>query len=252
MPPILSIQLYSLRNLGGLDAQLDAATQAGFTAVETIGSHLNDPKALKAALERRQLRAPSGHVGMTMLRSELQRTADAAIEAGISQLFMPALPPEERGGDADAWRRVGAELGEMAVRLKERGIELGYHNHNWEMTPFENGEYPLDCLFKGADGSPLTWQADIAWIARGGEEPKTWLAKYAPLLVSAHVKDQAPAGQNEDEDGWCDVGAGILPWRELWETAHSHGARLMVVEHDNPKDPAGFAARSFAYLKELR
>ncbi|MDE1995690.1 MAG: sugar phosphate isomerase/epimerase, partial [Rhizobiaceae bacterium] len=219
MPPILSIQLYSLRHLGGLDAQLDASAKAGFTAVETIGSHLDDPKALKAALAHHQLAAPSGHVGMAMLRNELLRTADAANEAGITQLFMPALPPEERNGNADAWRRVGAELGEIAVRLKGQGIGLGYHNHDWEMVPFENGERPLDCLFAGAEGSPLTWQADIAWIARGGEEPKAWLAKYGHLLVSAHVKDQAPAGQNEDEDGWCDVGAGILPWPELWETA---------------------------------
>jgi sugar phosphate isomerase/epimerase len=120
------------------------------------------------------------------------------------------------------------------------------------MAPFENDERPLDCLFHGAEGSPLTWQADIAWIARGGEQPEAWLSKYERLLVSAHVKDQAPAGRHEDEDGWCDVGSGILPWPELWQTAQSHGARLMVVEHDNPKDPAGFAARSFAYLKEFR
>jgi sugar phosphate isomerase/epimerase len=252
MPPILSIQLYSLRNLGGLDVQLDAAARAGFTAVETIGSHLDDPEALKAALAVRKLTAPSGHVGMPALRHELPRIADAALEAGIAQLFMPALPPDERGGDASAWRRAGQELGEMSLRLKEQGIGLGYHNHNWEMIPFGDGERPLDCLFEGAQGSPLAWQADIAWIARGGEEPKAWLEKYHSLLVSVHVKDQAPAGRNEDEDGWCDVGAGILPWPKLWETAFSHGAKLMVVEHDNPKDPAGFAARSFAYLKTFR
>jgi sugar phosphate isomerase/epimerase len=252
MPPILSIQLYSLRHLGGLEAQLDAAAGAGFAAVETIGSHLDDPKALKAALARRQLTAPSGHVGMPALRNELRRIADAALEAGIGQLFMPALPLDERDGDASAWRRAGQELGEMSSRLKEHGIGLGYHNHNWEMIPFEDGRRPLDCLFEGAQGSPLGWQADIAWIARGGEEPTAWLEKYRSLLVSVHVKDQAPAGQNEDEDGWCDVGAGILPWPELWETALSRGARLMVVEHDNPRDPEGFAARSFAYLKTFR
>ncbi|MGY5802577.1 sugar phosphate isomerase/epimerase family protein [Rhizobium sp. LEGMi12c] len=248
----LSIQLYSLRHLGGLDRQLDAAARAGFTNVETIGSHLDDPKALKAALAARGLHAPSGHIGLPALRGELDRVADAAVETGIAQLFMPALPPEERSGDADAWRRVGAELGEMAARLKERGISLGYHNHHWELVRFSDGSRPLDCLFDGAAGSPLVWQADIAWLARGGDDPKVWLEKYASLLVSTHVKDQAPAGQNEDEDGWCDVGSGILDWRDLWAFASARGARLMVVEHDNPRDPAGFAARSFSYLQTIR
>ncbi|MDX3925884.1 MAG: sugar phosphate isomerase/epimerase [Shinella sp.] len=252
MASILSIQLYSLRHLGGLEAQLDAAARAGFTAVETIGSHLDDPRGLKAALDRRQLSAPSGHIGMPVLRNELQRVADAAGESGVMQLFMPAFPPEERDGDADAWRRAGAELGEIAVRLKDQGISLGYHNHHWELATLENGERPLRCLFEGAKGSPLVWQADIAWLARGGEDPKVWLREYADLLVSAHVKDQAPAGENEDEDGWCDVGSGILDWPDLWASATRHGARLMVIEHDNPKDPAGFAASSFTYLQKVR
>jgi len=248
----LSIQLYSLRHLGGLDRQLDAAAQAGFVAVETIGSHLDDPKALKAALAGRGLSAPSGHIGMPALRGELDRVSEAATEAGIAQLFMPALPPEEHNGDADAWRRAGAELGEMAVRLKERGISLGYHNHHWELARFSDGVRPLDCLFEGAAGSPLVWQADVAWLARGGGDPKAWLEKYAHLLVSAHVKDQAPPGKSEDEDGWCDVGSGILDWPDLWAFAGGRGARLMVVEHDNPEDPAGFAARSFSYLQTIR
>ncbi|NTJ62879.1 sugar phosphate isomerase/epimerase [Agrobacterium rhizogenes] len=248
----LSIQLYSLRHLGGLDQQLDAAAWAGFTNVETIGSHLDNPKALKAALAARGLHAPSGHIGLPALRGDLGRVADAATEAGIAQLFMPALPPEERNGDADAWRRVGTELGEMAGRLKERGISLGYHNHHWELARFSDGSCPLDCLFQGGAGSPLVWQADIAWLARGGDDPKVWLEKYAGLLVSAHVKDQAQAGRNEDEDGWCDVGSGILDWPDLWAFASARGARLMVVEHDNPKDPAGFATRSFSYLQTIR
>jgi len=249
--PVLSIQLYSLRQLGDLYAQLEAAAKAGFTHVETIGSHLVDPKTLKAGLDRHGLSAPSGHIGMPALRSDLARIADAAEEAGIGKLFMPAFPEDERSGSADTWRRAGGELGEMAGRLSERGIALGYHNHHWELTPFADGSLPLDCLFDGARGTPLAWQADIAWLARGGAEPKAWLTKYRDILVSAHVKDQAPAGQNEDEDGWCDVGAGILDWRDLWDSAVGAGAAIMVVEHDNPKDPQGFASRSFTYLQTI-
>ncbi|KAB0677547.1 sugar phosphate isomerase/epimerase family protein [Aureimonas leprariae] len=249
--PTLSIQLYSLRSLGGLERQLDAAAAAGFRSVETIGSHLDDAGSLKRALAERGLDAPSGHVGIAALRQDAGRVAAAAGEVGITQLFMPAFPSDERSMDADGWTRAGAELGAIAETLQARGVALGYHNHHWEFARLEGGKRPLDCLFEGAKGSPLIWQADIAWIARGGEDAATWLAKYRSALASAHVKDQAPAGENEDEDGWCDVGAGTLDWPTLWEKAAADGAKLMVVEHDNPKDPAGFASRSFRYLERF-
>ena len=65
------------------------------------------------------------------------------------------------------------------------------------------------------------------------------------------MKDLAPAGQNQDQDGWADVGAGVLDWRDLWQACRDAGARWMVVEHDKPKDPARTARASFAYLRRL-
>jgi len=244
---ILSIQLYSLRALGPVEAQLDAAAAAGFSLVETIGGHLADPKGLKAALGARNLRAPTGHIGIGDLRGDLSRVADAAAEAGITQLYMPAYPVEERGRTAASWKKAGAELGGFAQTLKARGIGLGYHNHHWELDVLDDGRTALESFFAGAEGSPVTWQADIAWLARGGVDPVEWLSRYKAILTSAHVKDQAPAGVTVD-DGWTDVGAGILDWKALWAAARANGAGIMTVEHDNPGDPAGFAARSHAWL----
>lgn len=249
--PVLSLQLYSLRQLGDLEAQLDAAAKAGFVHVETIGSHLDNPSALKSALASHGLTAPTGHIGLPALRGDLSRIADSCLSCGIGQLFMPALPAEERSKTAQGWQRSGAELGAIAAKLSEKGVELGYHNHHWELDPLEGGGCGLQRLFEGAEGSPLTWQADIAWLARAAVNPVDWLDRYSHLLVAAHVKDQARSGEHADEDGWTDVGSGILDWPSLWNAAIGRGARVMVVEHDNPKDPAGFAARSFGYLRRF-
>ena len=73
---------------------------------------------------------------------------------------------------ADGWRELGRELGQIAERLRRHGIELGYHNHHWEMAPKEGDKSALELLFEAAGASPLTWQADIAWLVRGGVEPK--------------------------------------------------------------------------------
>jgi sugar phosphate isomerase/epimerase len=77
------------------------------------------------------------------------------------------------------------------------------------------------------------------------------MQRYRDRIVSAHVKDIAPQGQNEDQDGWADVGAGVLDWRDLWSAARAAGAKWMVVEHDNPTDPAETARASYAFISRM-
>jgi sugar phosphate isomerase/epimerase len=248
---ILSIQLYTLRSLGGLDRVLDAVKEAGYGHVETIGAHLEDAENVRAALDARGLKVSSSHVSLPALRERPDLIVQACRTLGFDQLFMPSVPPEQRQGDAHFWRALGRELGQLADRLRDEGITFGYHNHHWELAPKEGTKTALELIFEAAGGSPLAWQVDIAWLVRGGVDPKGWLERYRGRIVSAHVKDIAPPGQNEDQDGWVDVGAGVLDWRDLWQAARAAGARWMVVEHDKPADPAGTARASYAFLSRM-
>ncbi|HET7882297.1 MAG TPA: sugar phosphate isomerase/epimerase [Acetobacteraceae bacterium] len=209
---ILSIQLYSLRGMHDLDAMLDTVKAAGYRYVEGIGSHLDDAVSVKAKADARGLRFSSSHVSLAALRERPQAIIDACRLLGFQQLFMPSVPPEQRDGDAAFWRALGRELGTLSQRFADAGIRLGYHNHNWELRPKDGSTTALELLFAAAEGTPLTWQTDVAWLVRGGAEPVTWLHRYRNRLVSAHVKDIAPEGMALDEDGWADVGAGVLDW----------------------------------------
>ena len=53
--PVLSIQLYSLREQGPLAAQLDVVKEAGFPAVETIQGLMEDAQGTRALLDERGL-----------------------------------------------------------------------------------------------------------------------------------------------------------------------------------------------------
>jgi sugar phosphate isomerase/epimerase len=249
-PAILSVQLYTLRALGDLDLVLDTVAQAGFRTVETIGGHLENPCQTRAKLDARGLSAPTSHIGLAALRDNFDATVAACRAIGIGQLFMPAVPQEQRGMDGAGWTALGRELGEFARRLNDQGVGLGYHNHDWELQPKAGGT-ALELLFAAAAGSPLIWQVDVAWLVRGGADPKQWMSRYRPLVVSAHLKDIAPAGKNIDQDGWADVGAGVLDWRDLWRACRDAGAAWMVVEHDKPADPAQSVRASFAFLKDI-
>ncbi len=251
----ISIQLYSLRNIDGLDAQLDLVKSVGYQNVELIGSHLDDAAGTKTKLDARGLKVSSSHVGIAALRERPKAIAQACKTLGFSQLFMPSVPPAERDSPGAYWTALGRELGQMARDFKAEGIELGYHNHHWELQKKDGDKTALDLLFEGAgqvdQGSPLTWQADVAWLVRGGADPAALMQRYSSRVVSAHAKDLAPTGQKADEDGWADVGSGVLDWKALSVACRNAGAKWLVAEHDKPNDPARFTRASFNFLNSL-
>ena len=247
---ILSIQLYSLRKFGNLNACLTLARSTGFRQVELIGSQLQDPDQTRRLLEEHELSAPSAHVSLDALRQDLPATLRAARAIGVGRLYMPALPAGERQGDAAHWRRAGSELGGMAGRAADEGLPLGYHNHDWELEPMADGRPAIEHFFEGA-GPDLGWEVDVAWLVRGGADPIAWLDRERARIDAAHVKDIARPGENQDEDGWAEVGGGTLDWSALWSACTNAGATLMVVEHDDPRHPAAFTQASFDHLSRL-
>ena len=248
----LSIQLYSLRTLPSLDAILDTVKAAGYQHVELIGSHLDDAARVRQALDQRGLSVSSSHVGIAALRERFDAVMQACKTLGFTQLFMPSVPPDERQSPDPYWTFLGRELGQMAWRATDRGIALGYHNHHWELHAQADGRTALECLFAGAGNAPLKWQADVAWLVRGGADPVALLQRHKDRVVSVHAKDLAPANTKLDEDGWEDVGHGVLDWRNTLAAASvANGARWLVAEHDKPSDPARFARNSYAFLNSL-
>ena len=95
----------------------------------------------------------------------------------------------------------------------------------------------------------VKWQVDIAWVIRGQQDPATWIKRYQDRVFSFHVKDLAAEGQNVDEDGWADVGHGVIDWAALLPVMRACDAPVWTLEHDNPSDDARFASRAFATVK---
>ena len=133
MSDIISIQLYTLRTLGDIDLILDTVVDAGYKNVEGIGSHLDDAAVVAPKVAARGMKMTSSHVALLTLRERPDAVIDACKTFGFTDLYMPAVPPEMRQMDAAGWRAVGRELGDFTERFAKAGINLGYHNHHWEL-----------------------------------------------------------------------------------------------------------------------
>lgn len=245
----VSFQLYSARNFAPWDGVLEQLAALGYTQVEGFGGIYEDAAALRAALDARGLTMPSGHFSpLASFEGDFDKTIANAKTLGMKQLYCPAPDDIYRdGADAAAWRDLAARLDVAAKRVQDAGLRFGWHNHHWEFMPLAGGKIPMQLLL---DGAPtMEWEADIAWIVRGGGDPIDWIAKHANRITAAHIKDIAPEGTAEDEDGWADVGEGVMDWPAIMAALRAANVSLFVMEHDNPNDLSRFATRSLANFK---
>ncbi|RNF35679.1 sugar phosphate isomerase/epimerase family protein [Paracoccus methylarcula] len=247
--PVLSYQLYSSRNFAGLEQTCAMLAQHGYEAVEPFGGLFDDPDTLLRAVEVNGLRAPSAHINLTDLESDPARFVDLAARLGIRTYYVPFVQPDQRPKDAAGWREFGARLSRAGAPLRAAGLGFGWHNHDFEFKAEADGSVPMQAILEG--GPDIEWEADIAWIARGGADPFEWLERHAQRITAAHVKDIAPEGEKLDEDGWADPGTGTLDWAALYKALANTRAEIFVMEHDNPSDDARFAKAGVALHARL-
>ncbi|GGX65578.1 xylose isomerase [Tateyamaria omphalii] len=242
----LSYQLYSSRLFPPLDNTLKMLAEIGYAHVEGYRALLADSAdvdALDRGLKENGLTMPSCHIGLEMCEDDPAEVAQLAARFGIETAIVPYIMPADRPTTADAWRSYGARLEGAALAISRYDLKLAYHNHDFEFVPLEDGTLPIDLILESAPG--LLFEYDVAWAVRAGADPMEPIAKHGPRIAIAHLKDIAPAGEAEDEDGWADVGHGTMDWPSLFQSLKAAGTRQFVMEHDNPSDHRRFAQRAF-------
>lgn len=243
----VSFQLYSARDAGPWADTLKLLAELGYTQLEGFGGAYDDPAAFRALMDEHGLSMPSGHFfPVDAFEEGLAQTLATAKTLGMNRVFCPAPQDDLRGDvpDLAAWKSLAARLEEASKKVRDAGLAFGWHNHHWE---FMGGAGAMEILLQEAPS--LDWEMDVAWVVRGGADPMDWIAQYKDRITTAHVKDIAPQGDCADEDGWADVGQGVMDWPALTAALRGAGVDLFVMEHDKPSDAARFARRSIDAFK---
>ncbi|MEM9523028.1 MAG: sugar phosphate isomerase/epimerase [Pseudomonadota bacterium] len=245
-----SYQLYSSRNFPPLAKTLEMVAGFGYHQVEgysgLFGSGV-DIDALKDGLAANGLAMPTAHFGFEMVRDAPDRVIRIALALEIEAIFVPAVGTRQR--DAAGWATFGRDLAEAGKPIRDAGLSFGWHNHDYEFADLGGADKPLDLILAGSDD--LCLEIDVAWVQIGGEDPIEWIGKYADRIISVHVKDIAPPGAGAHEDGWADVGHGVMDWPGIMNTLAATKARYFIMEHDNPADDRRFAERSIASARKF-
>ena len=240
-----AFQLYSARSLS-LQEALPMIAAAGYTEVEGYRDNLQDPEALQQLLRDNNLRLVSLHIGLDELRQSMRETLDLVSALDVNHIACPYLSPEQRPTDKAGWSELARELADFNAQISSVGRDFAWHNHDFEFIRLADGRLPMRTLLDEAPD--MHWEIDLGWIARVGQDPASWLRTYLDRISAVHLKDVAPEGECEDEDGWADVGHGTVEWQEVVNDLKRSDCELFIVEHDNPADVKRFAERSFKTL----
>lgn len=255
----IGLQLYSLRDDIAKDVKgvIVKVAKDGYGDVETFDYTTVKkywglaPKEFSALLKDNGLVSTSGHYGMEQLiktgkYDDLKTYLEAANIVGQKNIVLPHLAPALRS-TSDQYKEIANKLNKAAVVCKSAGVNLSYHNHNFEFDKLPDGMIGYDILLKNTDPS-FKFEMDLYWVVRAGHDPISLFHKYPGKFVMWHVKDMSknnPALQTE-------VGNGRINFKEIFANAKLAGVeRFFMEQEDNyVPDTFGSVAKSAAYIRK--
>ncbi len=252
----VGLQLYTLRNQISKDVRgvISKVADIGFREVETYGYSPKDGfwgltiKEFKALLKSHGLKSPSGHYNFepylgTDSMDSLKSNIEAAQGIGQKYLTVPYLSEPLRK-NLDSYKFLAAKLNQAAILARKAGLQLVYHNHDFEFKDF-NGTTGYDILLRETDPSDLKFELDIYWTVKAGKDPIALFEQNPGRYVMWHVKDMDKADKS-----YTEVGSGTIDYKEIFAKARLSGMKHFFVEQDIIKiDPFESVTRSLRHVK---
>jgi sugar phosphate isomerase/epimerase len=231
-PPYqLAIQLYSLREF--CKTPTDFATTIkkcraiGYKAAQVSGIGPIDAREVRKICDDEGMRIISAHMSLDSIRTDIQRQIDTFLTYGCKSVAIGGFNPKA-DINANDWLNFADEYSGYAKTFKSAGLELGYHNHSYELVKYD-GVTALDLMWRRFT-SDVWMEIDTYWITHGGGDPCAWIDKVAGRIPVVHLKDMAI--RPDRTQYMAEVGTGNLNWPAILHSCKSAGVSWYAVEQD--------------------
>ena len=264
----VGLQLFSVRDEMAQDFEgtLQKVKDMGYDYVEFAGFYEKTAEEVKAILDKIGLTAISVHQGNQLFVEQGKAAIDYLAKIGVKYCAIPWFGLDKWQEDFDGTIKAFTEF---SAALKEAGIKLCYHNHDFELTNDIDGVHLIDKLYNTLSTDVINPEFDTCWVHYAGENPADYIEKYAGRVEIVHLKDfvcnryanafgeieKVEKGKAREENGFClkPLGLGQMDFKAVIKASIEAGAEEIVVEQDDwPEHTSIEAARiSREYLKSL-
>lgn len=258
----IGIQLYTLRDALGKDAAgtLKQVAAAGYKQVELFGFPNAD--AMVSGAKDAGLAIHSAHFEWDSVvnpkdagMSDFARILEKAKAIGLSHLVIPYLQDGNRR-TLDDYKKVAENANKAAAMARKSGIQLSYHNHNFEFEPKEGGKSGYD-VFIDEFSQDMKFEIDVFWVKAAGIDPVDLIKKLNGRVCQLHLKDlkdgmKIPTfSTGLPKEAFQELGDGIIPMEPIIVAAKAAGVEHCHVEQDQSPDALASIRQSISWLAKL-
>lgn len=139
-------------------------------------------------------------------------------------------------------------LNKLGKKCNRAGLQLLYHNHDFEFKKDKNGIIPFDYLLENTNPNFVNFELDLYWTAKAKVNPFEYFEKHPGRFKAWHLKDMDSLGR------FAPVGTGSIDFLKLLSKKERSGMEYYFVEQDVTYDgmtPMKAAQKSFENIKEL-
>lgn len=211
------IQMYSVRDITekNMDGALKALAEMGYKFVEFAGFFGIPADEIKAMLDKYGLKVSGTHTGWQEIAEHYEETLAYHKAIGNTRIIVP-------GADLTTKAKLDAfidMMNEFQPKLAAEGITLGYHNHDHEFKPNQDGLIPEEELLARTN---LLLEVDTYWVYAAGKDPVAFLQEHKDRIRVIHLKD------GKGGDACASLGQGIAPVAQVRQAAIQLGLEMVV------------------------
>ena len=111
------------------------------------------------------------------------------------------------------------------------GIQVGYHNHDFEFKDRVENQSAYDYLLSKTSKN-IVFEMDLYWMYRAEKKPIDYFKKYPKRFPLWHVKDR-----DSKDQSFSEIGNGNIPFQTIFEHRDLAGLKHWFVEQDESKKP---------------
>ncbi|MGD1318404.1 sugar phosphate isomerase/epimerase family protein [Chryseobacterium sp. 2R14A] len=255
----LAIQLYTVRNAVSKDVEktLERLALLGFKNLEIYGYNGTffgkKRTEFKSILKNTGLKVISSHhrTGITdkengTLLQNWDKTLEDLNFIGSKYAVCSYLPEAER--TIENYQKLPEVLENAGKLSKQNGIQLAYHNHDFEFLKIDDENNFYDFILKNTSSDLVKMELDLYWISKAGLNPLDYFEKYPKRFPLWHVKDMKSGTKD-----FTEIGNGTIDFKRIFEAREKAGLEHWFVEQDaSDKDIFESISMSTKYIKENR
>lgn len=232
------IQMYSVRDITekDMDGALKALAEMGYKNVEFAGFFGIPAQEIADMLAKYGLTVSGTHTGLNEIVDHYEETLAYHKAIGNKRIIVPGHDLATKAKLDDFIDK----MNEYAAKLAAEGITLGYHNHDHEFKPNDDGQIIYDEIVARTD---IALEIDTYWVYAAGKDPVALMEQLKDRLPVIHIKDGLANREGKP------LGMGTAPVADVYKKAVALNVPMVVESETLTPDGLTEAKICIEFLK---